>query len=67
MKVSSFACTCVLFKPEHNAKWGPPGTEWEVLEMEKLNIPIDKTQKVNESKAFVYLSCLLSDLWSLKC
>ena len=27
-KVSSLACKCVFYKPEHNAKGGPHGTEF---------------------------------------
>ena len=26
MKVSSLACKCVFYRPEHNAKGGPHGT-----------------------------------------
>ena len=28
LKVSSLACKCVFYKPEHNAKAGPHGIEF---------------------------------------
>ena len=28
MKVSSLACKCVFYRPEHNAKGGPHGTKF---------------------------------------
>ena len=27
-KVSSLACKCIFYRPEHNAKGGPQGTEF---------------------------------------
>ena len=28
LKVSSLACKCVFYKPEHNAQWGPHNIEF---------------------------------------
>ena len=48
LKVSSLACKCVFYRPEHNAKGVPMEMNFEDLEMQKLNKPTDITQRVNE-------------------
>ena len=36
--------------------------------MQKRNIPTDRTQRIDAKMgSFVWLSCLLSESWSLKC
>ena len=45
MKVSSLACKCVYYRPEHNAKGRPHSIECVVLECGVCGV-------------FVYLSCL---------
>ena len=47
LKVSSLACKCIFYKPEHNAKGEPHGIEIE-CEIPKWNIPMDRAQKVDE-------------------
>ena len=46
--MSSLACKCVFYRPEHNAKGVPMEMNFEDLEMQKLNKPTDITQRVNE-------------------
>ena len=36
----------MFYKPEHDAKGGPNGTEQKGLEMQKWNIPMDRAQKL---------------------
>ena len=45
--MSSLACKCVIYKPEHIVKGGDPmELNFEVLEMQKLNKPTGSAQKV---------------------
>ena len=44
LKVSSFVYKCVFYRPEHNAK----ELNFEGFEIQKLHIPTDKAQKVDE-------------------
>ena len=46
--MSSLACKCVFETPEQNARRDPMETNFEGLEMKKLNIPTDRAQRVNE-------------------
>ena len=46
--MSSLACKCVFKTPEQNARRDPMETNFEGLEMKKLNIPTDRAQRVNE-------------------
>ena len=49
LKVSSFACKCVFYRPEHNARVerDPMELNFEGLEMLKRNIPTDRAQIVD--------------------
>ena len=51
LKLSSLACKCVFYIPEHNAKGEPIELSFEGLEMQKQNIPTDGAQRVDESSA----------------
>ena len=62
LKVSSLACKCVFYRPEHNAKGVPMEMNFEDLEMQKLKKPTDITQRVNEK-----MGSFVQKLWSLKC
>ena len=56
LKVSSLACKCVFYRPEHNAKGEyPMELNFESLEMQKLNISIDIVQRVNGKNGVICL------------
>ena len=55
LKVSSFACKYVFYRQEHNANENPMELNFEVLEMQKWNIPTDRTQRVDEKNGVVCL------------
>ena len=61
--MSSLACKCTFCRPEHIAK----KLDFECLEMQKWNIPTDRTPRVDENGVICLFTCLLPDLRSLKC
>ena len=54
---------------QNRMKRGDPiEMNFENFEMQKWNIPADRAQTVDgKMRWFVYLSCLLPELWSVKC
>ena len=48
--MSFLACECAFYRPKHNAKGGKDLKElnFEGIEMQKWNIPMDRAQIVNE-------------------
>ena len=48
LKMLSLACKCVFYKPEPNAKGGSHELNFDGLIMQKLNIPMDRAQRVHE-------------------
>ena len=46
LKVSSFTCKYVFYRPEHNARRGIHKTEFWSLEMQKWNIATDSLDQV---------------------
>ena len=48
LEVSSLACKCVFYRPEHNAKG-------RNTEMQKWNIPADRAQSVDEKNGDICL------------
>ena len=48
LEVSSLACEYVFHKPENSEKEGAMELNFEGLEMQKWNIPMDRTQEVHE-------------------
>ena len=49
LKVSSYACKCVFWRPEHNAKEELHGNEFECFEMQKWNILTERAQREDEN------------------
>ena len=43
----SLASKCVFYRPEHKANGGPLKWNFEVLEMQRWEKPIDRAQKVD--------------------
>ena len=60
LEVSSLVCKCVFYRPEHNAKDGPHGINFEVLEMQKRNIPTNRAVRVDEKNGVNCLSTVNS-------
>ena len=57
LKVVFLTCKCVIYRPEHNAKGDPQELNFEDLEMQKLNIPTDRVQRVDKKNglsSYVY-------------
>ena len=66
-KVPTVACKCVFYRPEHNAKGYLMGLNFEVLQIQKWNIPTDRAEIVDEKNGVIYLFIMLiTNLWSLK-
>ena len=59
-KVSTVACKCVFYRPEHNAKGYLMGLNFEVLQIQKWNIPTDRAEIVDEKNGVIYLFIMLS-------
>ena len=55
LKVSPLARKCVFYKPEHNAKGGSHELNFDGLKMQKWNIPMDRTQRVDEKNGVICL------------
>ena len=55
LKTSSLASKCVFYSPEHNAKGDHMKLNFEGPEMQKLNIPTDKTQRVDQKNGVICL------------
>ena len=54
--MSSLTCKCVFYRPEHNAKeLNPMELNFEGFEMQKLNIPTDRAQRVDEKNEVICL------------
>ena len=51
LQVSSLACKCVFYRPEHNAK----ELNFEDLEMQKWHEPINRALRVGEKNGAIYL------------
>ena len=51
LQVSSLACKCVFYRPEHNAK----ELNFEDLEMQKWHEPINRALRVGEKNGVIYL------------
>ena len=51
LQVSSVACKCVFYRPEHNAK----ELNFEDLEMQKWNEPTNRALRVGEKNGVIYL------------
>ena len=68
-KASSLASKCVFYRPEHNANGGHLKLNFEgILECKDEINQRTRTQRVDEKMIpFVELSCLLPELWLLKC
>ena len=70
LKVLCMPCKYVFYRPEHDSKGGDPmKLNFEGLEMQNWNIPMDKVQKVGGKNGFICLVVifLLLQLQSLKC
>ena len=64
---SSLACKYVLYRPEHNAKaGGSMELNFEDLEMQKWNIPMDRTQRVDEKNGVICLVMFTSAVMVIK-
>ena len=57
LEMSSLACKCVFYRPEHNAKEGGDSmlVNFEDLEMQKWNITMDRAQSVNLNNGIICL------------
>ena len=56
LKVSSLEYKCVFYRPEDNKKGGTPKElNFEGLEMQKWNIPTDRTQRKDEKIGVICL------------
>ena len=53
LKESSLACKCVFCRPEQNAKGDPMELNFEDLELQKWNIPMDRAQRVDEKNVII--------------
>ena len=68
LKVWSLACKCVFYRAEHAKRRGIPWN-WILKDLKCRNEIyqwIELKQKMKKIWSFVYLSCLLPKLWSLK-
>ena len=68
-KASSLASKCVFYRPEHNANGGHLKLNFEgILECKDEINQRTRAQRVDEKMIpIVELSCLLPELWLLKC
>ena len=68
-KASLLASKCVFYRPEHNANRGHLKLNFEgILECKDEINQRTRAQRVDEKMVpFVELSCLLPELWLLKC
>ena len=68
-KASSLASKCVFYRPEHNANGGHLKLNFEgILECKDEINQRTIAQRVDEKMIpIVELSCLLPELWLLKC
>ena len=57
LKVSSLACKCVFYRLKHR---DPMKLNFEGLEMQKWNIPTDRTQGVDEKNRII---CLVNHVY----
>ena len=48
LEVSSLTCKYVFYKPEHSENEGAMELNFEGLEIQKWNIPMDRTQEVDK-------------------
>ena len=54
--MSSLMCKCVFYRSEHNEKgWSPMELNFEGLEMQKWNIPMDRSQRIEEKNGVICL------------
>ena len=68
LKVSPVTCKCVFYRPEHNIKGDIMELNFEVLQMQKWHIPMDKAEIVDKKNGVIFINlCFFSKLWSLKC
>ena len=67
--MSSVACKCVFYRPEHSVNGGLHGIEFWRPWNPKWNIPRTTAQRVDEKNGVICLAIMftLGDLWSLKC
>ena len=52
---SSLASKCLFYRPEHNVRGDPMILNFKDLEMQKWNIPMDRTQRVDEKNGVICL------------
>ena len=53
--MSSLACKCVFYRPEHNAKGDIMELNFEGPKIQKWNIPTDRAWKVDEKNGVICL------------
>ena len=71
LTVSYLSCKCAFYRSDHNAKGGG-GTPWSsILKFLKweneIYQRIELKENMKKMRSFFYLSCLIPELWSLKC
>ena len=62
--MSFFACKCVFYRPEHNAKGNPMEPNFGDLEIQKWNIPMDRARGLNVKNKFCCLDIIDRFLYS---
>ena len=55
--VLSLASKCVFYRPKHNSKVGPHGTEFC---LEKYNIPTDRAQRADKKNLVISLAMIFT-------